>query len=135
MKILLIHAEYFEYSLRETKSLMERYEKHEILLENTLVVFVTIEKGDKNFEVLSTKACKEIINLFKKVRANNIVLYPYPYLSERPESIDKTIEVMEMIEKSIMEREIIVHKVPYRVEFSIRPHVHLLSEILKTIDT
>lgn len=135
MKILMVHAEYFKHSLEEVKSLTEtNSEMHDTLLVNVLVVFITVERDDKNISFLSTKACDEITNLFRRVRASNVALCPYLYLSKRPAPIAETIKVIEMIEKRIKERGIIIHKVPYRVEFLIKPYVHSLSESIKTIN-
>lgn len=135
MKVLMVHAEYFMYPLKEVVPLAGvNLEKHGTLFKNVLVVFITIEKGDEDLKALLTKAYNEIVSFFKKVHANSIALCPYLYLSKKPASITKITNVVRMLEKCIKEKGITVHGVPYHVEFLIKPYTYSISEFTKTIN-
>lgn len=64
MRLLLIHADYIEYEVRERTKLAEDFEGKGDRIEEVLVVFTSVEKGD-NEEVVK-KAIEEIKDVAKK---------------------------------------------------------------------
>ncbi|MEM4696425.1 MAG: threonyl-tRNA synthetase editing domain-containing protein, partial [Desulfurococcaceae archaeon] len=80
MKLLLIHASKFSYRI-VSRAIDEAEEagKDSLELENVLVVFTTVENGDNEYIV--DKAVSEIIDIKNRVKANNILVYPYAHLS------------------------------------------------------
>ncbi|MEM3927639.1 MAG: threonyl-tRNA synthetase editing domain-containing protein, partial [Archaeoglobaceae archaeon] len=79
MKLLLIHADYIEYEVKEKTKLAEDFEGKGDRVEEVLVVFTSVEKGDN--EEVASKAVEEILDVAKKVDAKRILLYPYAHLS------------------------------------------------------
>ncbi|MGC9108309.1 MAG: threonyl-tRNA synthetase editing domain-containing protein, partial [Infirmifilum sp.] len=78
MKLLLIHAKSFEYEARE-KALegAEDIDGRRIgKAENALVVFVTVEEGDSSDPGVVSAAVREIEDVFRRVKASEVVVYP-----------------------------------------------------------
>jgi len=137
MRVLIIHAKRFECALKRG-ALLAVIETNgrgaAISLENTLVVFITAEENDTNVKLLSLKASKEVMEIFKRVRAKSIVVYPYRYLSNTPAPVTKTIEVLEIMEKCMKKKGITTHKISQSGEFLIRPYTHPLAEVSIKVD-
>ncbi|MEM4347689.1 MAG: threonine--tRNA ligase [Candidatus Altiarchaeota archaeon] len=83
MKVLFIHADYINYEVKE-KALQDAEEVKEKSgnADNVLVAFISVEKEDeKNPEDIAKKLVNEIKEIYEKVKATSIVLYPYAHLS------------------------------------------------------
>jgi len=85
LRLLLIHAEEFEYEARE-KAIDSAEEldgvKGSARVTNSLVAFVTVEGCDgKGLEEVVGCAAREIADVAKRLNVNRVVVYPYAHLS------------------------------------------------------
>jgi len=138
VRILLIHAESFSY-----RAIQRAVNEAEPLerdvggpFNNALVVFTTIESSDnENPEAIVLKAAEDIIDIANKVKASNIVLYPYAHLSSdlAPPSI--ALKILKLLESELRKRGIEVHRAPFGwyKEFTLKCFGHPLSELSREI--
>ena len=102
MKILLIHSDYIEYEAK--KRAMEKAEDiPEAMMkgrmDEALVVFTAVEKGDKHDDVVIAK--EEILKTAGTVKAERIMLYPYAHLSSNLASPDTAMNVLKELESEL----------------------------------
>ncbi len=137
MRLLLIHAKYFEY--RVTKKALKKNIEHpetprEASYENVLVVFTTIEEGDTYNTV--KQAVEEILNVARQVKPSTILIYPYAHLSSH---LAKPVDALKILDKLTEELDkqarIPVSRAPfgYYKEFKLHCYGHPLAELSKTI--
>lgn len=139
MKILLIHAKNFSYRARE-KAIEEGEDialsEREKVFENALVVFTTVEEEDaKNPSEIVKKAVTEIIDVAKKVNADNIVIYPYAHLSSSLAPSKIAINILNSLLSSLLENGVKAAKAPFGwyKEFTLHCYGHPLSELSRHI--
>ncbi len=133
MKLLFWHADYIKVKpLKE--ALKEKDEKIEIEEFNEpLVVLLSIEKGDEKYVDF---IIKEILEVYEKVGARSIVLYPYAHLSSNLEKPSKAREILNKIFLELCKKVDYVKKAPFGwyKQFEIKIKGHPLSELSKTIN-
>ncbi len=137
MRLLLIHAKKFSYSITEKaidnpEELDEKNRARDF--ENTLVVFTSVEKGDD--ENVVSRTAEEIIEIAKKIKPFSIVIYPYAHLSaELADPLTARKILAQLYEKLSEKAEIQVYKAPFGwyKAFTIECYGHPLSELSKTI--
>ncbi len=137
MRLLLIHAKKFSYSITEKainnpEELDEKNRARDF--ENTLVVFTSVEKDDD--ENVANRAAEEIIEIAKKIKSFSIVIYPYAHLSaELADPLTAQKILAQLYEKLLEKAEIQVYKAPFGwyKAFTIECYGHPLSELSKTI--
>ncbi|WP_456368577.1 threonine--tRNA ligase [Geoglobus sp.] len=132
MKILLLHSDYIEYEVKKKTKLAEPFEGKGERVDEALVVFISVEKGDT--EDTALKAVEEITDVARKVNAEKVVLYPYAHLSSNladPETAVKLLKFMEEKLSSDFE----VHRSPFGwyKAFKISCKGHPLSELSREI--
>jgi threonyl-tRNA synthetase len=138
LRILLIHAEEFSYSVRE-KAIPnpEPLEQDRITqFENALVVFCTVEKDDeRNPSLVGANAAAEIADVAKQVRAGMIVLYPYAHLSSNLAAPEMALKVLKETRSSLKNIGLDTHQSPfgYYKSFKITCLGHPLSELSRTV--
>lgn len=137
MRMLLIHADEFSYEVK-SKAIPEPEEPKNLKasVKNALIAFCTIEKDDeKNPEVIAFKAAENIIDVFNKVKAENIVVYPYAHLSSDLASKEVAIPILEKIEEKIKEEGFKVYRSPFGwyKSFNLNCKGHPLSELSRSI--
>ncbi|OYT31447.1 MAG: threonine--tRNA ligase [Thermofilum sp. ex4484_79] len=138
MKILGIHAEYFEYEAREkalkkAENICEEHRKRSF--NNILVCFVTVEKEDEaNPEKIAEIAKDEILDSVKKLGVKEVLLYPYAHLSENLASPSKALEVLRLLLQKLS-NDVKVSRAPFGwyKRFTITCIGHPLAEFSKTI--
>ncbi len=139
MKMLLIHADHFEYSVRQPaiknpeKISPERKSRS---MNEVLVVFCTIEKDDEiNASIISTNAIDAIDSVAKQVEVQNIIVYPYAHLSPSLGSRDMAISILTEISLGLREKEYEVVQSPFGwyKSFTIKCKGHPLSELSRSI--
>ena len=134
MIILLIHASDFSFSIKE-KAIKnpEEPKLQSLKKENVLVAFTTVEKGDD--EEIVKRAAREIIDVYNKVKASAIVIYPYAHLSDNLESPSLAILILEKMENMIKEENVEVYRAPFGwyKQFMVNCYGHPLSELSKRI--
>ncbi|MCS7119174.1 MAG: threonine--tRNA ligase, partial [Archaeoglobaceae archaeon] len=132
MRLLLIHADYIEYEVKEKTKLAEEFSEKGDKLEEVLVVFTSVEKGD-NEEVVR-RAVEEISDVAKKVGVNRILIYPYAHLSSNLSDSETAIKILRMLESDI-KRDFEVKRAPFGwyKAFRLSCKGHPLSELSREI--
>ena len=138
MKILLIHAKEFEYEARQKA--IESAEKIDGVsgqgsFENILVVFTTVEEGDSGSKEVVRKAVNEILDVFERVKAERIIVYPYAHLSENLAKPSDAISVLKSLYSELKSRGVEVYRAPFGwyKRFKIHCYGHPLAELSRTI--
>lgn len=131
MRLLLIHADYIEYEPKEKTKFAEEFEPKKVRIDECLVSFVSVEKGDEN---VVDKAVEEIKNVAEKLNVVRVVLYPYAHLSSNLADPDTAINVLKEIEVKLKEF-FEVHRAPFGwyKAFKIACKGHPLSELSRSI--
>jgi threonyl-tRNA synthetase len=139
MRILLIHADHFEYQILEKAvadpEAVADSEKTGVA-ENALIAFCTIEKADeKNSKNVVLNAVKSIQEVADWVKTNRIVVYPYAHLSSSLASGDVAIPILVDMRVELERRGYEATKSPFGwyKSFKISCKGHPLSELSRTI--
>jgi threonyl-tRNA synthetase len=138
MRILLIHSDHLKYQTKSKTRIAEEIsdEKKKGEFENALVVFTAVEKEDEEnpLEVVKN-ATNEINDVFDKVKADNVVIYPYAHLSSSLSSPDAAKKILQGLESELMDRELPVSRVPFGwyKSFEVSCKGHPLSELSRSI--
>lgn len=141
MRVLLIHAEKFGYSVRERalKSAPEVPEdKRALTVDNVLVVFTTIEKFDNDSVEYLRKIAEDVLDVASKVKAENVLLYPYAHLSSELAPPDAAVRIFEKLETILKElgekRGFKVYAAPfgYYKAFELKCIGHPLAELSRS---
>ena len=132
MKLLLIHADYIEYEIKKKTKFAENFEGKGARIDEALVAFVSVEKGDN--EDVALKAIEEIRDVAEKVGAERIVIYPYAHLSSDLADPEKAVDILKLLEKGLSES-FEVHRSPFGwyKSFKISCKGHPLSELSREI--
>lgn len=137
MKILLIHADFIEWEpTKKAVRAAEEIEKKKQRSEEALVAFSAVEKEDeKNPGKVAENAVREILDVYEKVKAKNIVVYPYAHLSSQLASLSVASKVLQKIEKGIAEKNIPVKRAPFGwyKAFQLKAKGHPLAELSKEV--
>lgn len=137
MKILLIHAKTFEYEAREKamEQAEELGENRSGKFQNALVVFVTVERGDGASKEVAERAVADMVDVYSRVGASLIVIYPYAHLSSDLAQPDEAKGVLSQLAGSISSRGIPVARAPFGwyKRFAIECYGHPLSELSRSI--
>ncbi len=133
MRVLLIHADTFAYEIKEPTKLAEELPpghaaRHSF--KEVLVVFSTVESRDEP-ESIASIAAMDLADVYKKVNAERLVLYPYAHLSPDLASKDLAIEVLKATAEALERQGIEVHRAPFGwyKGFQISCKGHPLSEL------
>ncbi len=131
MKLLLIHADYMEYEVKKKTKLAEPFDGKGERVEEVLVAFTSVEKGD-NEEVVK-KAAEAIREVAQKVNAERIMIYPYAHLSSNLADADTAVNLLKKLEAELSDFE--VHRSPFGwyKAFKISCKGHPLSELSREI--
>ncbi|MDI9643162.1 MAG: threonine--tRNA ligase [Archaeoglobales archaeon] len=131
MKLLLIHADYIEYEVKERTKLAEDFEGKGDRVEEVLVVFTSVEKGDN--EEIAKRAVEEISDVANKVGANRILIYPYAHLSSNLADSETAIKILKMLESELKGFEVKRAPFGWYKAFKISCKGHPLSELSREI--
>ncbi|WP_457548912.1 threonine--tRNA ligase [Archaeoglobus sp.] len=131
MRLLLIHADYIEYEPKEKTKFAEDCERRRERVEECLVAFISVEKGD---EKVVDRAVEEIKEVAKKLNVDKVVVYPYAHLSSNLADPDTAVAVLKEIE-SKLSRDFDVHRAPFGwyKAFKLYCKGHPLSELSRSI--
>ena len=135
MRLLQLHAEFMEYEPveEELNDAEKNILKSKIRLENLIVVFVSVEKGDNKITI--EKAIEEIKSYSENLKVNRLLIYPYSHLSSYLASPKYAFEIIQELETK--SRKIIneVNRAPFgwTKSFNIKVKGHPLAENFKVI--
>jgi threonyl-tRNA synthetase len=139
MRLLLIHADRFEYEARE-KAVKEPEpldESHKRgALENGLVVFSTVEKNDEQDpEQIATNAASSVEEVLGWLKTKKVMVYPYAHLSTSLASREPAISILKALEEKLVQKGYEVTRSPFGwyKSFTITAKGHPLSELSRTI--
>jgi threonyl-tRNA synthetase len=138
MRILLIHSDYLKYKTKSKTRIAEKIpeDKKQGEYENALVVFTAVEKEDeKNPDIIVENAIKEINDVFGKVGAKIVAVYPYAHLSSSLSSPDMAKQILTNMETGLANLGVNVQRVPFGwyKSFEVACKGHPLSELSRTI--
>jgi threonyl-tRNA synthetase len=131
MKLLLIHADYMEYEVKEKTKFAEDYQGTGDRVEEVLVAFVSVEKGDN--EDVAKKAVEEIKDVAEKVGSKRILIYPYAHLSPNLADPETAIKILKILESEIKDFEVKRAPFGWYKSFRISCKGHPLSELSREI--
>ncbi len=137
MRLLLIHCDSIEWEAK--KKAIKEPEETEMkpeMAEEALVIFTAVEKEDENGkEAVVKQAVKEILEVFDKVKAKRIVVYPYAHLSSNLSSPHFAKDMLLSMESEIKKQKIEVKHAPFGWYKSFKLHAkgHPLAELSKEI--
>jgi threonyl-tRNA synthetase len=139
MRLLLVHADRFEYEAREKavkepEPLDESHKKG--ALENGLVVFSTVEKNDEQEpEQIATNAASSIEEVLGWLKTRKVMVYPYAHLSTSLASREPAISILKGLEEKLAQKGYEVSRSPFGwyKSFTITAKGHPLSELSRTI--
>ena len=135
MRLLQLHAEFMEYEpvKEELNDAEKNILKLKIRLENLIVVFVSVEKGDNKITII--KAIEEIKSYSENLKVNRLLIYPYSHLSSYLAPPKYAFEILQELETK--SRKIIneVNRAPFgwTKSFNIKVKGHPLAENFKVI--
>src|SRR5205809_4013049 len=139
LRLLLIHADKFEYeskekAVKEPELLPDHAKKG--MLQDGLVVFTTVEKGDEaSPENTATNAAASIEEVLGWLKTNRVMIYPYAHLSTDLASREPAIETLKILEGKLAEKGYEVSRAPFGwyKSFTISAKGHPLSELSRTV--
>ena len=141
MKIILLHSDKFEYvpKKKAIKS-AEQISKETVSVDEALVAMISVEKNDeKDSETITKKAIKDILEVKKELKVENLVLYPWVHLSSSPSRPDFALSILRNMEKNLkdMNEFKILKRAPFGwyKGFEIKVKGHPLSELSREINT
>lgn len=131
MRLLLLHSEHIEVIPKE-KAVEIFDEPERVDLDNVLVVFVSVERGD--LEEYLDRAVDDILSHLKAIDAKNILIYPYVHLTNDPESPVRARELTNRLYELLKGYVENIYRAPFGwyKEFKIHVYGHPLSELSKT---
>ena len=139
MKLLLIHAEKFEYEVRQ-RALEEAEEVGEenrrASLENVLVCFTTVEGVDsRDLEWVVRKAANEVGEVARRLGVSSIMLYPYAHLSPDLAKPGVAMRALQALGVELEARGFKVVRAPFGwyKRFTISCLGHPLAELSRTV--
>ncbi len=137
MKILFAHADYLNYRVKErTKFAEEVGEDRKVgNMEDPLIAFTCVEKGDEELNGIAGEALAEIKDVADRVRAKNIALFPFAHLSSDLASPTFAVKLLMDLENRLKAEGYLVLRAPfgwYKV-FEFRTKGHPLALLSRSI--
>jgi len=139
VKLLLIHAEHFEYEARQ-KALEEAEELEGVegrgAVDNALVCFTTVESADEaDPSWVVSRAADEIEELARRLGVRRVVVYPYAHLSPDLARPALAVRVLRELAAALEARGLEVRRAPFGwyKRFTITCFGHPLAELSRTV--
>src|SRR5947207_3871902 len=139
LRLLLIHADKFEYeskekAVKEPESIPDHAKRGG--LQDGLVVFTTVEKGDETSpENTATNADASIEEVLGWLKTSRVMIYPYAQLSTDLAGREPAISTLKILEQKLAEKGYEVSRAPFGwyKSFTISAKGHPLSELSRTV--
>src|SRR5947208_15288142 len=139
LRLLLIHADKFEYeskekAVKEPESIPDHAKKG--MWQDGLEVFTRVEKGDEappqNTAINAAASIDEVLGWLK---TNRVMIYPYAHLSTDLAGREPAIETLKILEGKLAEKGYEVSRAPFGwyKSFTISAKGHPLSELSRTV--
>ena len=134
MRILQLHSNFIQYKpIQKEIALAEEAEKEEKQLEELVVLFTAVEKGDN--ENVAIKAIDEVQAFLKKLKVNRILIYPYAHLSSNLASPAEALEIVKKMEICAKKIGLETYRAPFgwNKQFTVSVKGHPLAEQSRVI--
>ena len=137
MRTLLIHADNFEYHLKEKTKMAEDWpeDQKSASFREVLVVFTTVESRDDDVDSISSQAAEDVAEVAGSVKAERVVIYPYAHLASDLADPPHAIKILKEFASRLSARGLEVHRAAFGwyKSFDIRCKGHPLSELSREI--
>ncbi len=138
MRLLLIHSDFLEFEAKKKTNVAEDVpeDQRSGRAEETLVAFMAIEQEDESDpETVIEKSFEEIEEVFEKVGAESVVIYPYAHLSPSLSSPETAIQVMDGLQEKFEEENVETLRLPFGwyKSFNLSCKGHPMSELSRSI--
>jgi threonyl-tRNA synthetase len=138
MRVLQLHAEFFEYE-PVTREIEEEFadqdvSRDKVRFQDLVVTLVAVEEGD---DIAIVKlAAHDIKRYMQGIKNNKLLIYPYSHLSSNLASPQHALEIMNMMKEETMKEDIEVNRAPFgwTKSFSVKVKAHPLAENFRTYD-
>ena len=98
MRILQLHSKYITYKpVKKEIAEAEEAEKKESRIDDVLVLFTAVEKGDD--ETVAAQAITQVKAFLDKLKMNRVLIYPYAHLSANLASPSLALRVVRAMER------------------------------------
>ena len=132
MRVLQLHCDNIEYTpTKKEISSAEDIEPKTVRFEEIVVCFVAIEKDDNDTVVQN--AVQQIEDSMKKIGSKKLLLYPYAHLSADLASPTTAISILNSLEKSFNEIEVMHAPFGWTKSYQLKVKGHPLAESSKII--
>ncbi len=134
MRILQLHSDFIEYRpIQKEIALAEEAEAEERRLEEIVVLFTAVEKGDG--DAIARKAIDEVEAFLKKLKVKRILIYPYAHLSSNLAEPATAMKLLGTMETQARKKDLEVHRAPFgwNKQFKISVKGHPLAEQSRSI--
>ncbi len=112
MQILQFDVNSIEYELVKPEAkVYEKVEEKKSVVEDALVLFVSVEKGDS--EELAKNAIADAAKFMANIKRNKIVIYPFAHLSRNLESPQRALEILAVMKEEAAEKGLEVLSAPF----------------------
>jgi threonyl-tRNA synthetase len=138
MRVLQLHAEFFEYEpvAREiqAKYADQNVSQEEVRLQDLVVILVAVEEGDELAIVKA--AAQDIKEYMRRIKNNKLLIYPYSHLSSNLASPQQALEIMNLMKEETRKEDIEVRRAPFgwTKSFSVKVKAHPLAENFRIYD-
>jgi len=134
LRILQLHSNFIEYQPVEKEiASAEKSEKKRRRLEELVVLFTCVEKGDD--EKTAIRAIDEVKQFLEKLKVNRVIIYPYAHLSTNLASPSDALGILKSMHVHAEELGIETYRAPFGwcKQFSLSVKGHPLAEQLRII--
>jgi len=133
MRILTIHADFIEVvpvkkAIKDAEEIREKKPKR---YDEVLVVFTSVEEGDEDINATAKALSKEVADVAKQVKTDNILLYPLVHLTSRPSAPSIAVKVLAKTEELLKKEKYTVDHSPFGwyKGYTLKCKGHPLSEL------
>jgi len=129
MRILQLHSNYIVYKpVKKEISIAEEAEKEENRIEEVVVLFTAVEKGDN--AATAQKAIDDAQAFLQNLKVNRILIYPYAHLSSNLSKPSEALKLIKDMEDYAKQKGIETHRTPFgwTKQFTISIKGHPLAE-------
>ena len=132
MRILHLHCDHVEYTpTKKEIPAAEETDLHTVRLEEVLVAFVAVEKGDD--DTVASRAISQIKSVMERLGCSRLLLYPYAHLSADLAPARIALDVMEKMSEHAGDIESYRSAFGWTKSYAIQVKGHPLAEGLKII--
>lgn len=129
MRILQLHCNYIVYKpVKKEIKTAEEAEKEENRIEDVVVLFTAIEKGDKT--AAAKKAIDDVHDFLQKLKVNRVLIYPFAHLSSNLSSPSEALKLLKDMEGYAKHQNVEVYRAPFgwTKQFTVSIKGHPLAE-------